>query len=150
MGESKTKPDRLLGRLGWTVVIPILESGDCAGWTACVAASPQLSSAAQKCLAHARDKTPGPLSWRLCGIRGTMQSPLSGPAVHAGTGCLDLEQTLSVMQHACLAEWLYSCDPFINFLTSCECPQSGVTRGYSMGKREQACFPQGAGGMVFQ
>lgn len=70
-----------------------------------------------------------------------MQSPLSGPAVHAGTGCLDLEQTLSVML-ALQNGFIHVILLFI-FSTSYECPQSGVTRGYSMGKREQA-FPPGS------
>lgn len=41
----------------------------------------------------------------------TVRGLLSG----LGQAVLILDQTLAVMHHACLAEWLYSCEPFIYF-----------------------------------
>lgn len=79
---------------------PGLESREFVEQTACMAASPLLSSATQKCQAGAKDKAPIPLFCVSVGLRGQCSRHRWSPAC-ARLGRLDLEPA-SVRDASCL------------------------------------------------
>lgn len=129
---------------------PGLESREFVEQTACMAASPLLSSATQKCQAGAKDKAPIPLFCVSVGLRGQCSRHRWSPAC-ARLGRLDLEPA-SVRDASCLpcrtALFTWSFYSFFNVLrTSMEPNKQRVHLSFPHWKQRMArVFPARSNG----